>query len=212
MAKIPQGILGGLSGKIGGVVGSSWKGINVLKTKPLSVANPKTAGQIAQRTKFANTVEFAGVILATTIKPLWDRFASKMSGYNEFIKVNLDLFAAEMPNPLADLVISKGKMAKTEMLTAIADVSDKNISVDWNDDSGTGFKLETDVAYVVIVNVTKDVVEGFSSTGVRVDTSVAFNIAHTFVDTDVMHVYLAFKRADGTIVSNTSNKVATVQA
>lgn len=212
MAKIPQGILGGLSGKIGGVVGSSWKGINVLKTKPLSVANPKTAGQIAQRTKFSNAVAFAGVILATVIKPLWDRFASKMSGYNEFIKVNLDLFAAEMPDPLADLVISKGKMAKTEMLTAVADVSDSNVTLTWDDDSGAGFKLATDVGYVVVVNVTKEIVEGFSEVETRVDGSTAVTIAHTFAEIDVMHVYLAFKRADGTIVSNTSNKVVTVQA
>ena len=41
MAIISQGILGGISGKIGNVVGGSWKGIDYLRIMPASVANPK---------------------------------------------------------------------------------------------------------------------------------------------------------------------------
>ena len=48
MGILKQGILGGFSGKVANVVGTSWKGIAVIKAMPLSVANPKTAGQVAQ--------------------------------------------------------------------------------------------------------------------------------------------------------------------
>jgi hypothetical protein len=42
MGKISQGILGGISGKVGNVIGGSWKGIDYIRVKPSSVANPRT--------------------------------------------------------------------------------------------------------------------------------------------------------------------------
>lgn len=203
MAKIPQGILGGVSGKIGGVVGSSWKGINVIKTKPLSVANPQSAGQVAQRTKFSNTVAFAVAILSTVIKPLWDRFASRESGYNAFIKQNIDLFTGEYPSTPADLVISNGKMSAT-----VIDYASQNISgagqVTWTDDSGEGYKLASDTLYLVIENEDDGIIEGFD-TGVLRSAEVAnFNLAGTVTSGNTYNAYAAFRRADGTVVSNTS--------
>lgn len=58
MGKIGQGILGGLSGKVGNIIGASWKGINYIRIKPVSVANPRTVGQVNQRNKFSATLEF----------------------------------------------------------------------------------------------------------------------------------------------------------
>jgi len=46
MGKISQGILGGFSGKVGSVVGANWKGINYMRAKAVSVANPRTDGQV----------------------------------------------------------------------------------------------------------------------------------------------------------------------
>ena len=51
MGKIAQGILGGLSGKVGNVIGGSWKGIDYIRIKPSSVANPRTVGQVNQSNK-----------------------------------------------------------------------------------------------------------------------------------------------------------------
>ncbi len=58
MGKIAQGILGGLSGKVGNIIGGSWKGIDYIRIKPSSVANPRTVGQVNQRNKFTVTLEF----------------------------------------------------------------------------------------------------------------------------------------------------------
>ena len=46
MAKVRQGILGGFRGRVGNIVGTGWKGIAVMKSLPLTVANPRTAGQV----------------------------------------------------------------------------------------------------------------------------------------------------------------------
>lgn len=210
MGKIPQGILGGVSGKIGGVVGSSWKGINVIKTKPLSVANPKTAGQVAQRTKFSNTVAFATQILSSVIKPLWDRFSGQMSGYNKFIRTNIDLFENSMPDPYQSLIMSTGRMQSTPIDTIGPDAGTNVVSPSWVDDSGEGFKLATDEAFVVVLNTTKEEIGVSSAEVTRADLTTNVALDSDLEAGDVIQVWLCFRRADGTVVSNSANKQATV--
>lgn len=210
MGIIKQGILGGFSGKVGGVVGSSWKGIAVMKAKPLSVANPRTAGQIAQRTKLSNVSKFAAVILATVIKPLWDRFAQQASGYNDFTRTNIGLFSDIAPSTPSSLVVSSGKMAATPIATAAGAFNATQITLTWADDSGEGLKLATDVAYVVVWTEDSDQVKGFETTAVRSDGTVDVDLDSNVVEFESAHAYLAFKRADGTVVSDSSYKVVSM--
>lgn len=210
MARIKRGILGGFQGSVANVVGSSWKGIEVMKSKPLSVANPKTAGQVAQRSKFANAVAFAQLILSTIIKPLWDRFASQMSGYNDFVATNIDLFENEFASPAANLVISKGKMVATQIASVTATNGNATVEIAWTDDQGEGFKLASDEAYVVVVNATKGTVGIQSAESIRSDESISLNMPSVNATGDSLSAYLAFRRADGTIVSNTGFKAKTV--
>jgi hypothetical protein len=205
MGVIKQGILGGFQNKVGAVVGSSWKGIAVMKAKPISVANPRTAAQVANRTKMANIVLFAQVILATVIKPLWDRFASQMSGYNDFVKTNISQFATSMPDTPADLKISKGKMAATVMNSPTAANGSRTVTLNWTDDSGSGLKLASDVAFGVVVNVTQETVTGTFAARTRSQGSLAVTTPTNNSTSDQLECYLAFRRADGTVVSDSSH-------
>lgn len=210
MGKLLQGILGGVSGSVGNVTGSSWKGIPVIKAKPLSVANPKTASQQAQRGKFGNAVAFSKNILSDVIKPLWDRFAQQKSGFNAFIAENIDLFDDALPDPYGDLVISKGKMEKTDIDSVIDNTGANTIGITWTDDTGTGLKLASDVPYAVIVNETTNEIKGYNGEGSvdRTDESITVNMDSVSVG-DVIRVYLAFRREDGTVVSNTDSDTVT---
>lgn len=203
MATIKQGILGGFSGKVANVIGSSWKGIAVMKSKPLSVANPKTAGQTSQRDKFGGVVAFATAILSTIIKPLWDRFASQMSGYNDFVSTNLALFANGVLTTPASLVISKGKMSATVIDSATLDASEHMLSLSWSNDAGQGFKLASDKVFVVFYNKTKDEFSIYDGSAVRSDGNVVLD-GLDWASPDQIYAYLAFRRVDGTIVSNSS--------
>jgi hypothetical protein len=209
MAVIKQGILGGFSGSVASVVGSSWKGINVMKAKPLSVANPRTAGQVAQRNKFKSCVSFAIVILAAVIKPLWDRFAIKQSGYNAFLQANMDCFDSEgLANP-TELRISKGKMESTAFKTGQFVGGSKAFGSTWNDDSGNGYKLETDEVYQVFVNTNSGDVEVAANDKTRKDKAMSTTLTMDMTNGDEIYCYMAFRRADGTIVSDTSYISAT---
>ena len=81
MGKISQGILGGVSGKVGNVIGGSWKGIDYLRIKPSSVANPRTEGQVTQRYKFTAALEFLQPS-RDFIKVGFKNFANGMTEFN----------------------------------------------------------------------------------------------------------------------------------
>lgn len=91
MGKILSGILSKVSGKVAGVVGGSWKDVAYLRAyvKP---ANPNTAAQQVQRTKFSDAVEFSKPLVGPVFNAYTDRFQKSMSGFNFFIKRNIDIF------------------------------------------------------------------------------------------------------------------------
>lgn len=204
MGVIKRGILGGFSGKVANVIGSSWKGIAVMKSMPLSVANPQTAGQVLQRTKMANIVFVAKELLANVVKPLNDRFAQEMSGFNLFVKNNILGFAV-WPSP-ADVgfVLSEGKLDKVTITGQVANRTLNTIVMNWTDNSGVGFALPTDEVYVVGTSVNKTTL-AVSTTAIRSDATVSVDMPADWIAGVNCNMSLALRRADGTIVSGTLN-------
>jgi len=91
MAKVPSGILGHFSGKVGNVVGATWKGIRYVREFVVP-ANPNTDLQKAERGLFADLVHLAKALLGPVLQVFWDPFLRSNSGWAEFIGVNRDLY------------------------------------------------------------------------------------------------------------------------
>lgn len=202
MGVIKRGILGGFSGSVGNVVGSSWKGIATMKAKPLSVANPNTAGQVAQRSKMSNLVAFAKQILTDVIKPLNDRFASGMSGFNLFTQRNIDLFAAANPSPAGDLVLSSGNVGVLADLVASASTNAGSFDLDWDKD-GSPNSLDSDEVYLVAYNETINKFYPFIGVGTRDLETATFGDLAGSANGQTVRIWASCRRADGTQVSNT---------
>ena len=210
MGTIKQGILGGFAGKVGGVVGSSWKGIAVMKALPLSVANPKTAGQVAQRTAFSAVTKMGSILLATNVKPLWDRFAQQASGYNDFVSANVGFFSALGIPSLSDLIMSRGSLEGADIDSAEASDGATDLTVSWTDNSGTGNALSTDEVYIVALDNDNEIIKGFATGVTRVTASVVVNIDQNWAASLATRAYLSFRRPDGTIVSDSTNLAITI--
>lgn len=209
MGIIKRGILGGFSNKVANVVGSSWKGIAVIKALPLSVANPNTAAQQGQRGKFGQCVDFASSILTTIVKPLWDRAAQQMSGFNAFIQANIDFFDSTGLATPASLLISRGPLLNTVFVSIGGDQSDQDCDVAWTNNAGTGNALGTDVSYFLVFNETTGEIAGVKSGVARSIGSDSVPCSGLTAG-DTIRVYMAFKSADGFIVSNTVTSTAVV--
>ena len=204
MGKIKQGILGGFSGKVAGVVGSSWKGIAVIKSLPLSVANPKTAGQVAQRSKFSAATKMGSQLLSTIVKPLWDRFAQQASGYNDFVSANVAAFNDAGEVDTDALIMSRGSLGGEVIVSADADTGTPEATIIWVDNSGDGNKLATDEVYVTIVAENGNFAQGFATGAVRSDQTVEVVSIANFPAPGIFEIYLSFRRVDGTIVSDST--------
>lgn len=201
MAIIKQGILGGFKKKIGSVVGSSWKGIATMRSLPLSVANPKTAAQVENRNSFKACAEFASLILASIIKPLMDRFAGQMSGYNLFVKTNKGVWDNPSAPAWADLEISRGKMLAPKIQGGAYGGNKINLTL--SPVVGDRYALPTDKIYMLAYNKTASKIAYAGDTGlVRTATSLAITPTNTPSSGDKLEIYLTYLHADGTEVSN----------
>src|SRR5574344_810168 len=110
MGVIKQGILGGFQNKVGAVIGSNWKGIATMRSRPISVANPRTGKQVAVRSDFSTLVKMASALNATLIRPYWSRFAQKKTGANAFISANYGKLAGTVAGLEERLILSQGKL------------------------------------------------------------------------------------------------------
>ena len=206
MGIIWQGILGGVSGRVGNVIGSSWKGIPVLKSRPLSVANPRTTQQVHYRDRLTKLVAIASPINSSIIIPLWNRFASRMSGYNAFIQANSEAFNSSMAFVPASFFISRGRMASTAITNADIQAVNTQCFVSFSPTINDSFQTGDDQPFVVITS-SAGVLKAFSAGSfTRVEGEITVNAVpgSSFAVGDIC--FLAFRRPDGSVVSNTSFK------
>jgi hypothetical protein len=164
MGRISQGILGGVSGTIGNVVGGSWKGITYLRVKSDHYNDANSEKQVKQRTKFAACVAFAKLIIDTIIRPIWNKKAVKMSGFNLFTKTNLSAFNADGDiGDYSQLQVSVGDLPLPENIVIADDAeTEGGVSITWEDNSGTGSALASDELRILAisngeVNVLQDI-------------------------------------------------------
>lgn len=209
MGKIYQGILGGVSSKVGSVVGASWKGIPTLRVYQPNVANPKTAAQVKVRNSFSFLSTVASLALAGFIKPLWDRDAVRMSGYNAFIGANKALAGKNNAEILEGLKASKGKM-QAPAITLQQSGSLPATGVAITASSGR-YELPTDKIFCLVINSAGEVLRGGDTGTTRKTGGFTFKQVPEIEkgeNTDECYVYVAALRADGTIVSDSVTVVA----
>jgi len=211
MGVIKQGILGGFSGKVANVVGSSWKGIAVLKSLPLSVANPKTAGQVAQRGAMTQIVAASRLLLAALIQPYWNPFAQKQSGYNAFVSENIATFLTAGFTSFSAFFATRGSLLGVVVSSVVADDSDNLITVNWTDNSGVADALTGDDLSFIVYNETQDIWTSEIGVATRGDATIGVsNII--MVTNDVLHIYTFLSNTGISKVSDSVYTTTTVVA
>lgn len=155
MAIISQGILGGVSGKIGNVIGGSWKGIDYLRIMPASVANPKTPAQIDQRSKFVTVIKFLQPMV-DFIRVGFKLYAVKMTQFNNAMSYNLNnAISGTYPDYTIDYskaLVTRGSLTGATGAT-VASLSSTSMALSWSDNSGAGAALATDKSLVLAYHI-----------------------------------------------------------
>ena len=94
MAKLEGNIIGGFRGKLGNLVGYSWKGVWCVRSRPAVVRNPRSAAQQRHRSMFAEEVRLAGrMSWALNIGMAAVANELHITPQNAFVKANQPAFA-----------------------------------------------------------------------------------------------------------------------
>lgn len=203
MATMKQGIFGAMSGRVGNVVFSSWKGVPVAKQRPASVANPQTAAQTEQRNAMTGIVAAARTLLAAIIQPFWNPFAQGQSGYNAFVSENIATFDENGLATPENFYSMRGSLLGVAGLSASANAATDVLNVSWTNNSGQADALSTDQLVVVVYNRTQKV----WLTEVALDTRGAGPHAVSIPGTvagNVLDVYVSFARPNRSKVSDSA--------
>jgi len=203
MGKIRKGILGGFSGTVGTVVGANWRGIAYMRSLPQKVKNPKTLGQRTQRNKFAVTLAFLQP-LTGFLRVGWKLYAYKRTPFNAAMSYTIaNAITGTYPNFTIDasqVLVSRGALSPASNANA-SPTPGGNISITWQNNSGSTTANEDDKALIAIINQNKGEAV-FDTAGTRRDsTNQNMTMPMSWVGEQV-NVYLGFISADEKQVSN----------
>jgi hypothetical protein len=210
MGVIKRGILGGVSGKIGTVIGGTWKGIDYLRARPNSVANPNSEKQQNQRSKFSTVLNF--------LKPLtkflsvgFRNYATGMTAFNVAMSYNVkNAVIGDFPDFSIDYqaaLLSKGNLTGALNPTvSIANLkgtvaNSTDIEFDWTDNSGIGSAKATDLAMLVAYFENEGEAVYQMTSIPRSDLSAILSIPSLYLNSTAQ-CWIAFQAADSKEISN----------
>ena len=135
MAIISKGILGAYYGKVGEVVGSSWRGINYVKSLPRKIKRTASEKALNQRAKFAMVAGFLKPLREFLKKSFNDKGLEFMTSSNYVTSQLLkNAIVGKLPSLTFDyskVELSKGMISKLMDLTY--EDEDNKILVNWAD-------------------------------------------------------------------------------
>jgi len=151
MGTINKGILGGFSGKVGSVVGGSWKGIDYMRSKGNRTNFTATDKQLAQQLKFALMMHFLQP-MAGLLSISFRDFAVKMTGINSAFAYNIkNCITGVYPSFGIDyslVLVSRGDLPNA-LAPVVTSGAGSLLTFSWTDNSGVGSAKATDQAILV---------------------------------------------------------------
>ncbi|MCD8183759.1 MAG: DUF6266 family protein [Bacteroides sp.] len=202
MGKIQSGILGGFSGRVGTVVGSSWKTVHYMRALATSISNPRTEKQQSQRTKFALSLGFLKAI-TPFIRVGYKTMAQRQTEFNAamsyIIKNAVSGSGLDLSVDYAKVLVSRGTLMPP--FNASVEKSNGKLVFKWTDNTETGDAKATDVAMPLVYNKDKREAQYDTAAATRAEATAELLLPDNWAD-DGLEVYLEFASQNGNSVAN----------
>lgn len=213
MAVVQNPLIGSAKNKIGGTVFQKWKNKNVLRTKPLTVANPNTLPQQKQRLKMSTVVGIMRQI-QSTLKEAFNEVIAGITAPNAFVSNNMSAVSVNdslvVTVDTEAMVFAKGTIAPA-VGTAMDSTTENAFNVLFSNNSNGSTALATDVVNLAIIKSDGTVAAIFPTSNTRGDGETgAVDITGSFQSGQEVAVYLYFtrpsvnKESDSTFVATTN--------
>lgn len=154
MATLKNGVFGGFSGKIGNVIGASWRDVWYIKLMPKNVYNPQTRAQMQQRKKFIDVIDVISPC-APILSYCWKKNAKGMSEFNAAVSWNLKNAFDENDELVYDSILySLGPVtpAANVKLKTYTTENGRSIEFLWDDNTNYGWGHEDDIPLLICVD------------------------------------------------------------
>lgn len=156
MGTYNKGILGAFSGKVGPVVGASWRGKEVLRSLPKKANRTATPNQALQRLKFSTVTSFLNPLY-----PVLSRYYGNNTGEKTRLNQAMSYHIKEAMvynEPVFNMVYNKVQIAKGDLIGIQAGVLSSTeastVAIVWADNSGEGEAKSTDKLVIAIYEPT----------------------------------------------------------
>lgn len=156
MGTYNKGILGAFSGKVGPVVGASWRGKEVLRSLPKRSNRVATENQALQRLKFSTITAFLNPLY-----PILSRYYGSNAGEKTRLNQALSYHireAMDYNDPVFDIVYNKVQIAKGDLVGIengqVTSTVTNALSFTWADNSGQGEAVATDKLVIALYEPT----------------------------------------------------------
>jgi hypothetical protein len=149
MAIYSKGILGEFSGTVGAIIGSSWRGKPVIRSKPVRKQNGSSIYQQQQRARFALMTKFLRP-LTDLLNETYQHSAVGMTSFNKAFSKNSHAITGEYPELRIDyswVNLSEGRLPLGEPPILISAVPGK-LQLTWKNGDGINRRLTSGRAFI----------------------------------------------------------------
>lgn len=202
MGTLKKGIYGGISGKVGNIVGAYWRDIYYVRSLPAKVNNPRTEAQVKQRNRFTATIDFLKTITPFIRVGFREYSNGRMTAFNAATSYNIKKAATEINGSIElnypKVLVARGSLINTS--DSKTEIIEDRIQISW-DATLKGNAHPDDQAMLLVYNSTKKEAIYTLCASFRVDSIAQIHLPSTWSG-DIIHPYLAFRRVDGSLVSD----------
>lgn len=200
MGTIEKGILGGFSGKVGTVVGGTWKGIEYMRSKSNRRNFVASQKQLEQQQKFALIMRFLQP-MAALLEVSFKDYAIRKTGINSAFSYNYDnAITGAFPDYAVDY--SKALVCRGLLPNAAGPVVTSGaggiLTWSWADNTGGAAQATDQCILVAYCPAMKQVIYTTNG-GMRSDLTGDLNVV-TFSG-QLVETYIGFISEDGRVVS-----------
>jgi len=203
MGRYNKGVHGAFSGKVGSVVGSSWRSINYLRSLPKISKKGASEAQIAHRTKFAISSQYLRPIKDILNIGFSDQQQAKSSGYNMAVRAFFNnAIVGDYPDFDVDftkLELSRGSLTPLPGL-GYAETNPGELTFTWQTDTNRYNAFADDAAMLVIYNQSKRMYMIYDEAA-RADGAFVAEISINYSG-DVLHAWGFALHRDGKLASS----------
>lgn len=208
MGKYLKGILGPFSGLVGTVVGASWNGVEVLRSRPKKSSKAPTTAQLKQRETFALVSDFLGE-LQDVINVGFQAYHKGQTPYNAAFKLNIEKAVTGVYPAIVidypEVELSKGNLLEVPFI-AMATTEDAQLDLSWVNNADSANPDDTngsDKLTVVAYNPARKQLA--KRKGVALRSAQLYDMpVPAMWSGDEVYVWAFFVKANGKQVSNSS--------